>query len=270
MYQGIAAANTLVDPGFAQRTDSTGVSYVRGEFNEVTGAPITDGLVLYLDAMVPASYPGTGASWSDLVSGAVFTINPLAYRSDGPQYMDFNGSYGCAKKIDSDFAISGNVTAIVWTRVKNNATAWRTLFRGLSSGNDHQVIIQYGAWNIGMYDGTNATGFNDSTFSQQNLPGYGTTQWVMMTWRWNNAATPYYNFSYNDSPGTIRGSNSSINARFKHGFCSIGGYNNGVQTDPNNASQYWGDISSICMYNRYLSDAEIIQNFNAQRGRFGI
>jgi hypothetical protein len=92
----------------------------------------------------------------------------------------------------------------------------------------------------------------------------------MLVWRWNNASTPYYNFSYNDTPSTIRGSNNSINTRFKHGFCSIGAYNNGGQTDPMNASQYWGDISSISLYNRYLTDAEVLQNFNSTRARFGI
>ena len=231
---------------------------------------VTSGLVLALDAGNTKSYPGSGTAWTNLVGSEVFTINASAYNSTGPKYMDFNGSYGCAKKTDSDFIISGNVTCICWTRIKNSTAEWRTLLRGLSSGNDHQVIIQSGGWNIGMYDNTNATGFNDSGFSQQSIPGYGTSQWNMLVWRWNNASTPYYNFSYNDSPGTIRGSNSSINSRFKHGFCSIGAYNNEAQSNVNNASQYWGDISSISLYNRYLTDAEISQNFNALRSRFSI
>lgn len=231
---------------------------------------VTSGLVMCLDAANPRSYPGTGNAWYDISSGTTFAINASAYNGSGPKYMDFNGSYGCAKKIDSDFIVSGDVTYITWTRVKNSTTEWRTLLRGLSSGSDHQVIIQSGAWQIGMYDGTNGTGFNDSGYSQQSIPGYGTAQWNMLVWRWNNSATPYYNFSYNDSPGTIRGSNNSINSRFKHGFCSIGAYNNGNQSDPNNASQYWGDIASINLYNRYLSDAEILQNFNATRVRYGV
>ena len=229
---------------------------------------VTSGLVLALDAGNTKSYPGSGTAWTNLVGSEVFTINASAYNSTGPKYMDFNGSYGCAKKTDSDFIISGNVTCICWTRIKNSTAEWRTLLRGLSSGNDHQVIIQSGGWNIGMYDNTNATGFNDSGFSQQSIPGYGTSQWNMLVWRWNNASTPYYNFSYNDSPGTIRGSNSSINSRFKHGFCSIGAWNNNTQTNPSDASQYWGDISSISLYNRYLTNAEISQNYNALKSRY--
>ena len=231
---------------------------------------ITDSLVLALDAGNSKSYPGSGTTWTNLAGSEVFTINASAYNSSGPKYMDFNGSYGCAKKTDSDFIISGNVTCICWTRIKNSTAEWRTLLRGLSSGPDHQVIILSGGWNIGMYDNTNGSGFNDSGFSQQSIPGYGTSQWNMLVWRWNNAATPYYNFSYNNTPEIIRGSNNSSNARFKHGFCSIGAYNNSDQSNVNAASQYWGDISSISLYNRYLTDAEITQNFNALRGRFGI
>jgi hypothetical protein len=92
----------------------------------------------------------------------------------------------------------------------------------------------------------------------------------MLIWRYNDSSTPYYNFSINDFPGTILGSNNSINSRFKHGFCSIGAYNNGAQTDPSNASQYWGDINNIVVYNRYLTDAQCIQNYNAQKSRFGL
>ena len=231
---------------------------------------ITDGLVLCLDAANTKSYPGSGTTWTNLAGSEVFTINASAYNSSGPKYMDFNGSYGCAKKTDSDFIISGNVTCICWTRIKNSIAEWRTLLRGLSSGPDHQVIILSGGWNIGMYDNTNGTGFNDSGFSQQSIPGYGTSQWNMLVWRWKDAATPYYNFSYNNTPEIIRGSNNSSNARFKCGFCSIGAYNNENQGNVNDASQYWGDISSISLYNRYLTDAEIQQNFNATRGRFSI
>ena len=231
---------------------------------------VLPGLVLCLDAANPKSYPGSGTTWTNLVGPENFTINSSAYNSSGPKYMDFNGSYGCAKKTDSDFIISGNVTCICWTRIKNSTAEWRTLLRGLSSGSDHQVIVLTGGWNIGMYDNTNGTGFNDSGFSQQSIPGYGTSQWNMLAWRWKDAATPYYNFSYNNTPEIIRGSNNSSNARFKHGFCSIGAYNNANQGNVNDASQYWGDISSISLYNRYLTDAEVSQNFNALRGRFGI
>jgi hypothetical protein len=229
-----------------------------------------DGLVCHLDAADVDSYPGSGTYWTDLSgNGNSFTINASAYNSIGPKYMDFNGSYGCAKKTDSDVSLSGNVTCICWSRPKNSTAEWRTLLRGLSSGADHQVIIQSGAWAMGMYDNTNGTGFNSNGFSQQSLPAYGTSSWDMLVWRWYNAEVPYHLFSYNETAGQIRGSIASINSRFKHGFCSIGAYNNGNQSDPNASSQPWGDIGLISLYNRVLNPFEIAEYWQATRGRFG-
>jgi hypothetical protein len=90
----------------------------------------------------------------------------------------------------------------------------------------------------------------------------------MLVWRWNKSSTPYYNLSINGP--TIVGSNNSINTRFKNGFCSIGAYNNDTQSNPNNASQYWGDISQLIMYNRYITDQEVTQIYNATKTRFGL
>lgn len=225
-------------------------------------------LALNLDAGDVNSYPGSGAVWRDTSgTGVSFAINASAYNSSGPKYMDFNGGAGCAKKTDSDFNISGDVTAVVWTRIKTSTAEWRTLFRGRSSGQDHQVIVQSGAYTIGMYDNDNTTGFNSSGYDQNSLPGWNTGAWNMLVWRWNNSSTPYYNLSVNGP--TIVGTNSSVNARFKTGFCSIGAYNNGNQSDVNNASQYWGDISQLIMYNRYITDLEVTQIYNATKTRFG-
>lgn len=233
----------------------------------------TDGLILCLDAGNTRSYPGSGTTWFDISgNNNNFAISATAYNSTGPRYMDFNGSYGCAKKTGSDLNISGDVTAVVWTRVLNSTSNWRTLFRGLSTGGDHQVIIQAGGWNIGMYDNVNGSGFNSTGYSQQSLPGYGTSRWNMLVWRWTSVSYSQYqyNFSYNDTPSTLRGFVSSNNARFKHGICSIGAYNDGDQSNPALASQYWGDIAHISMYNRYLADEEIVEAYNSGRGRFGL
>jgi len=230
-----------------------------------------DSLVLYLDAGDVDSYPGSGSTWYDLSgNGNNFAINPSAYNSTGPKYMDFNGSYGCAKKLNSDLSISGDVTCLCWTRIKNSSADWRTLFRGLSSGNDHQVIIQAGGWLIGMYDGTNGSGFNSTGISQQSLPGYGTTTWIMMQWSFYNSESPYYTFSYNANSGARIGTIASINSRFKHGVCSIGAYNNGSQNDVNASSQPWGDIGMIALYNRVLNTHEISEVYQSTRGRFGL
>jgi len=233
----------------------------------VSGGPdiIQDSLILNLDASDKLSYPGSGTTWFDTSGNENnFSIVAGAYNSTGPKYMDFNGSYGSAKNT-SDISLSDStgVTYVVWTRVLNSASNWRTLTR--SYVNDHHVIVEAGSNNLGMYD-NDSVGFLDSGFDINNYPNFN--GWACLYWRWQSSS-PYYEFSYNDTPGTIRGSITNANSRYNRGFGSIGAYHNG-STTPSNSSQYWGDISSFSVYNRKLTDAELLQNFNAKKSRFGL
>jgi hypothetical protein len=229
---------------------------------------ITEGLVLYLDAANPKSYPGSGTIWYDLSgNNNNFNIVATAYNSaTSVKYMDFNGSHGCAKN-SSDISLSDTtgVTYIIATRVLNSTANWRTLTRSYTA--DHHVIIESGNYNLGMYD-NDSVGFLDSGFDQTSIPGHGTSTWVFLYWRWQSTS-PYYEFSYNDTPGTIRGSITNSNARYNRGFGSIGAYHDG-NTTPSSASQYWGDISLFMAYNKRLNNNELLQNYNALKGRYGL
>ncbi len=231
----------------------------------IFGGPkvVTDNLILCLDAGNKKSYPGSGTVWYDLTpNNNNFNIIATAYNAAG--YMDFNGAYGCAKN-STDISLSDatGVTYHIVTRVKNSTAEWRTLTRSYDA--DHQVIIESGGWNIGMYD-NNGAGFLGTGFSQQNLPGNGTTTWIQIYWRWQSSS-PYYQFSYNDSPTVTRGTIADANSRYNRGFGSLGAYHNG-STDPANSSQYWGDIAYFAAYNRFLNNSELLQNYNALKGRF--
>ena len=225
---------------------------------------VTDGLVLCLDAGNTKSYSGSGTSWRDISgNGNHFTINASAFASNSAgKYMDFNGSYGCATTTSGvdvpGISDATGVTYHVVTRIKNSTAEWRTLTR--SAVNDHHVIIQSGGWDIGMYDNDSA-GFLNTGFSQQNLPGYGTSAWISMYWRWQSVS-PYYQFSYNDTPSVARGTLTSVNSKYNRGFYALGAYQGG--------SQYWGDIAIFNVYAKSLTDAELLQNYNATKKRFGL
>lgn len=231
----------------------------------------TSNLVLCLDAGNSKSYSGTGTTWYDLSgNGNHFNINASAYNSStSVKYMDFNGSYGCAKIAsgnDTTLSDSTGVTYFVVTRIKNSTSEWRTLTRAW--GGDHQVIIESGGWSIGMYD-NDTGGFQSTGYSQQSLPNYGTSNWIAMYWRWQNTS-PYYQMSYNEAPGTIRGSLTTTYSRYNRGIGSLGAWGNGDSANPSNASQYWGDIAYFSAYNKSLSDAELSVNYNAIRSRFNL
>ena len=247
------------------------------------------GAYIYLDAANTSSYPGSGTTWYDISgNGRNFLINASAYKNSFTgnsqvKYMDFRGSFGCAKTSTGALyspSDTNGITICCWTRILETTTNWRTLLRGVDTGqNDHQIICESGGVRLGMYDNVNATGFNDSGFNVMSLPGYplspspgtGTLvqtnqMWVMMVWQFQNIS-PYYQFKLNNNP-TVLGAITSANARFKSGISSLGAYGNNAFTDVNAASQYWGDIAVFQLYERLLTQAEINQNYEAFAERF--
>ena len=219
---------------------------VDGERNSIPGNQF-----VLLDATNTDSYPGSGTVWYDISgNNRNFNIASNAFNS-GQQYMDFQAGNRQAKN-GGDLSLEGDVSYVVVTRPRNSTSEWRTLTRSYSS--DHHVIIQSGAWNIGMYD-NNGAGFIGTGYSQQSLPGYSGNQFMVMIWRWSNNDSPTYELTVNGSQvGTI----SNSNARYNRGFGSIGGYHGGNQS-PTSGSQPWGDIRLFAAYDRRLTDAEVAQ-----------
>jgi hypothetical protein len=226
-----------------------------------------NGLVLCLDAGNTKSYSGSGTTWNDLSgNGYNFNVNASAYStSGGIAHMNFEGSFGAAKRTSlSDIPNFSNATIMCFSTILNSTGNWRTLVRASSTGDDHQVIIQSGANNLGMYD-NNGAGFIGAGFDITSLPN-PYTQFNCLTWRMSQSS-PYYQFQYNNNLTTYSITNAS--STFTQGFSVIGAYHNS-SADVNNSSQYWGKISVFLYYNRHLTAAEVSQNFNALRGRFGI
>ena len=223
------------------------------------GALPTDGLRVLLDATNSLSYPGTGTTWSDLSGyGNNFQVVASAFKGGAGSmtgYFDFQGNDGQAKN-GADISLSGDVSYVVVTRIKNSTSQWRTLTRSYSA--DHHVIVQSGAWNIGMYD-NNGSGFIGTGYSQQSLPGYASNSFMVMVWRWSNNDNPTYELHVD---GISRGSISNSNARYNRGFGSIGGYHSG-NTNPSSGSQWWGDIRLFAAYARRLTTSEIAEIQNA-------
>lgn len=239
---------------------------------------VRDQLYVYLDAGNSSSYSGTGTNWADLSgNGFDFTINASAYTNesigDGTiKYMNFNGSYGIAKRIVSsaltnvpinDMGTYG-VTILCWTRIKDSTADWRTLTRAYGNGNDHNIIVQNGGYQMGMYDNDRGTGFNSTGYNVTDIPGYP-YEWHQLCWQFDGSSTAY-KFLIDNYPKVL-GSNTSDNSRLKVGFACVGGYHNNV-TDVNNSAQYFGDIAVFMVYKKVLSTAEIAQNYEYFKARF--
>jgi hypothetical protein len=217
---------------------------------------IRDGLVLYLDAANPKSYPGSGTTWFDLkgINNGTL-INGPTFNSDNKGYINFDG---VNDKCDTSLLSSsiGNLfTAIVIFTKKGvsalGSTTNRLLTTDRTSGSTK--------WALGIRnDGNIQFSGSGGTDNQPSFP-IPSNQFIFsaITHNINN-----YSLYINDE--LKLSNNSSPIGLTDFGTVTIGGR-------PNTADRYWnGDIAFVMIYNRVLTQQEINQNFNAVRGRYGI
>ena len=214
---------------------------------------VTEGMVLCLDAANRESYPGSGTVWSSLVGGLTGAL------TNGPTFNSANGGSIVFDGVD-DFISVPNL--VINTNIGFTIDLWIYL-------NDPQPV--YGNFWSYWYNasdfefGTYATGSSQGKFIvKDNGAGgapavfslYVGNQWSNIVFTINQT-TPfiYTNGKFTQTAGNFRNSNITITELLK-------------QTGGN--VFYKASHSSIKIYNRALTPAEILQNYNALKGRFAI
>jgi hypothetical protein len=214
---------------------------------------VNNGLVFCPDAANPRSYPGTGTIWYDASgNGNTGTLtNGPVYTSGINGYFTFDGVDDLATfPSTTSTNISTTLTASVWVYyISGNGRIFQ------KDGPPHTRC-----WEIGGYagqfrmemwhsNGTATIGYGNSLtvngWTHLSLVFNGTD--ILMYQ--NNSLITTVNF-----PGDIRTDTATP--------LYLGGYWSGEFLN--------GRISNAQLYNRALSTAELTQNFNALRGRYGI
>jgi hypothetical protein len=268
-------AGVLYGPGqgryMRQNTDKSVIVY--NEINEVTSSKIADfrdivrsGLVFDLDAGIPASYADADTTWRDLSgNGNNGTL------TNGPTYSGANGGSIVFDGVDDYVGLTNpstlrnqNFSVSIWfnPEVQTNIIVSMIDFDHSNSPNQGWILQSedattnryfYFAW----HDGT--------TF--QPLLGYGagkgiqitTSVWQNITYTKTGTSLLGYKNGTQVYTGTATNGNVSYVTNRNLFIGSIGGSRN-----------FKGNISNTQIYNRALSAAEISQNFNALRNRFGL
>ena len=232
------------------------------EFNPFTlpTTPVQNGLQIWLDAGNASSYPGTGATWTDL-SGNGYNatlVNTPTYSSGNGGYLDFNGStqYATLYGFPGSTFSSGNWTVQFWSY-------WDVL--------DNKCLLSQGTDvnNGGLHLITrNVAGTDKYVFAMFNndMTSNGTAstgQWVFTTWTYNNSS-PYtkelylqntFDKSENQNAYIGTANNTEIG---RLGWSGI------------NIYYYDGRIAQMYVYNRILTPDEIGQNYNLTKTRYGL
>jgi len=210
---------------------------------------VEDGLVLALDAGNTKSYPGSGATWTDLSgqgnNGTL--VNGVGYNSGNGGSLSFDGVDDYATT-SSSLVFSANETISVscWFRT-NLLTLDGAFFRRiLNFTNNYGILLN--TTSVGWY----ANGA--SLVAPVNI---STNIWYKVDYVYTG--TQHQIYLNGNLKNTDTSSNASINSVLWIG--RYYGSNNG---------KFNGNIAQVSIYNRALTASEIQQNFNALRGRFGI
>ena len=218
---------------------------------------VTDGLVLALDPGSARSYDGTTA-WNDLSSTkSVYTLN------NGVTYQSINGGVFDFDGVD-DYASTSSAP------LSAGATAYsiEAVFKADSTGT--QVIWEQGS--TAQITGkrvcmillsTGTGGFNGQSADFQTSVNYSINTW------YNWLITVDTSLSSNKIKIYVNGVLSAQGNPSATLNAGADGARVGNKLS-NSTEDFDGNIALVRAYNRVLTAAEVLQNFNAQKSRFGL
>lgn len=227
---------------------------------------VTSGLIFCLDAANTKSYPGSGTAWNDLSgSGLNGTL------ANGPTFSSANSGSIVFDGIDDNvnrsasintgqnftFGVWLNPTAVGTTRrcIMANAQNWPNIDSGWyfsvgQTGGNNRFFLSVGA------DNAYGISSNDSVST-------GVWQYLVATVASGGLTINLYRNGILQTQAATLSSSRTISYSKATYYIA--------QRDPTAGGDYYtGNIGQISIYNRILTAAEINQNFNALRGRYGI
>jgi hypothetical protein len=227
---------------------------------------ITDSLVLCLDAGNPKSYPGSGTTWTDLSgNGRNFTwVSTPTFTSGATPYFSTLGNR-CTGPASNSFGIDNTSGYTIFLICEQNVlvnTAAFKFYKNNLSGGSGRGIFSHCTWgdNNVYFDQGSCCGSDTRTF----VASGGSQTWNIWTFRrFTNSSTR--TISKN---GTTLVTNTATAATIDL---------DGRGVDLGSTDEYGGDTSTwnaklggFIVYNRGLTDDEILTTVNALKSRYSI
>jgi hypothetical protein len=214
---------------------------------------VTDGLLLNLDAGFVGSYPTTGSTWYDISGNA-----NNGTLTNGPTFNSANSGSIVFDGVDDFVQCVGSPTltaATFVTWIKRNGD--QTQYDGIlfSRGTDTTGMNFQSSNQLGYHWNNEATTYNwASGLTIPNLT------WCMIAVSVAPTETNAYLFQ-------INGLTSSARLKFTARVSILDDIK--IAQDDAGSRFFNGNIAISQLYNRALSITELVQNFNALKGRFG-
>ena len=210
---------------------------------------VSDGLVLYLDASNTRSYSGTGVTAYSIsgIGSTATLVNGPTYRTVNGGSFVFDGTNDYINAPVDTSLFSTEATMIIWLKNTNAMSGIGFLGYSEGSSNDHYPWPD-GAAYISTFRNNRLGPITLSSTINRALPHMVSITTDSSNWRLYQNDTLQYTTS---STGTV------YLSRFTIGSSALSYF-------------YGGDIYAFMIYNKALSAAEITQNYNAFKQRYGL
>ena len=223
---------------------------------------VTSNLVLWYDPSVSASYSGSGSTINNLASTSLSgTMSNITHTSP---YFSYNGSSSQVTVADNELLEpgSGSWTMEAWAYLSNTGAGTKTILGKFDPGGGAQDV----SYSMRIGGAGAFAQFGDGLGSYVNSTSYTLTAntWTHIVYVWKNGATKTLETYINGtSIGSVNHSLSSLLNTPANLY--LGSYNNGEY------SQYFtGRIGITRLYNAALSSADVLQNYNANKSKYGL
>ena len=225
---------------------------------------VNSGLVLALDANNTKSYPGTGTAWNDLSgNGRNFTWVTTPTFTTG-QINYFNTlSNRCSGPASNSFGIDNTSGYTIFLIMMQNALVATGAFKFYSTtAYVNRGIFSHCTWNddVVYFDQGGCCAGDTRT----SVASGGSQTWNIWAFRrlTGSSTRSIHKNGVTLATNTAAAANIDLNTT----AVDLG------STDEygGNSSTWNARLNAFHVYNRGLTDAEILQNFNALRGRFGL
>ena len=210
---------------------------------------ITNGLVLALDAANVKSYVSGSTTWNDLSGN-----NNSGSLTNGPTFSSGSGG-SIVFDGTNDYVNLGRPASLDLTTL--TLSAWvRTIT------NANQIVIgksYLSSYYMNIAPNVKAFSFwtNGSYLGSTTIPAIGDSMWCNIVGTINSTSKSIY-------------FNGIINSSTAGSTVGIDSNNVYIGNSPVLDAFFLGNIANIQIYNRALSATEVLQNYNAQKSRFGL
>jgi hypothetical protein len=216
---------------------------------------ITTGLVMCLDAGNIKSYPGSGTSWTDLSKNNNATLN------NGPTFSNANGGgivfdgTDDVIQVNTDVLLTGDYTLEVGFNRTGAMGDWVRMFGHSNNTNDRF----WGLWIPNSFDYVLWQSYTGGGQIASNGYSFSINRYHVISFTKTSTTGRFYINGTSMGSGTI----GTINYAGNISKILIG--HAGFETGRHVGPLYYARI-----YDRGLSEAEVRQNYNANKGRFGL